>query len=67
MALWRGGGQMTPKLLEIQFLDFLGHLCIKKTRAEFSKKCFFLEHPTPYTGNTKMCGLYGWIRKGYMD
>ena len=30
---------MTPKFLETSFLDFLGHLCMrKKTSAEFSKK-----------------------------
>ena len=36
------GGQMTPKLLEIFSLDFLGHLYMsEKTRAEFSKKSHF--------------------------
>ena len=40
-GVWRGG-QMTPKLLEIFSLDFLGHLYMsEKTRVEFSKKSHF--------------------------
>ena len=42
MSVWRGD-QMTPKLPETFFLDFLGHLFVheKKNEGRILKKCIF--------------------------